>query len=219
VSVAIATLHAAHCLPHTACHTASCRLAWPVPCRPAVPAPPALPQPVLTVDILLDSYSFHIVFQAFSLLVRPLTTALPTALCWPCFASPSAAGSILWRKEFGGGEPATGLAVDPLDRRRLVLCCARGTFIVLWWVLLPIYSAFVAVLLPGHGGLMLCCCECCGGVLARRAEPVGMGAVASRRCNNHGCCAAGSAATQHPHPSVPDSPRLPPCLPLPLMPL
>ncbi|KAI3424707.1 hypothetical protein D9Q98_008096 [Chlorella vulgaris] len=40
-------------------------------------------------------------------------------------------GSILWRKEFGGGEPATGLAVDPLDRRRLVLCCARGTFIVL----------------------------------------------------------------------------------------
>ena len=64
-----------------------------------------------------------------------------------CSCLPPAAGGIIWRKDFGGGsagggsgsagassapEAFTGLQVDPLDRRRLVMCGARGSFIVLW---------------------------------------------------------------------------------------
>ena len=70
------------------------------------------------------------------LLIQPLSVRS----CLP------AAGGIMWRKDFGpaggssGGsagassapEAFTGLQVDPLDRRRLVLCGARGSFIVLW---------------------------------------------------------------------------------------
>ena len=45
-----------------------------------------------------------------------------------------AAGSVVWRKDFGGGESFTHLAVDPLDRRRLVLGGgAKGSFIIVRW--------------------------------------------------------------------------------------
>lgn len=83
-----------------------------------------------------------------------------TCSCNPLpLARHSAAGSTLWRKDFGSGETFTSVEVDPLDRlpghladsgkqcdyvhplclcptlcanrRRLVLCGARGTFIVL----------------------------------------------------------------------------------------
>ncbi|KAL4422261.1 hypothetical protein ABPG75_008458 [Micractinium tetrahymenae] len=43
-------------------------------------------------------------------------------------------GSAVWKKDFGSGpgaEPFTSLQVDPLDRRRLVLCGSKGSFIVL----------------------------------------------------------------------------------------
>ncbi|KAL4425017.1 hypothetical protein ABPG77_001795 [Micractinium sp. CCAP 211/92] len=43
-------------------------------------------------------------------------------------------GSAIWKKDFGSGpgaEAFTSLQVDPLDRRRLVLCGSKGSFIVL----------------------------------------------------------------------------------------
>lgn len=40
-------------------------------------------------------------------------------------------GGIVWRKDFGASEAFTSLQVDPLDRRRLVLCGSKGSFIVL----------------------------------------------------------------------------------------
>jgi hypothetical protein len=59
-----------------------------------------------------------------------------------CLPALPAAGGILWRKDFGGGEAFTGLVVDPLDRRRLVLCGARGSFIVLRWVFVCLGGVF-----------------------------------------------------------------------------
>ena len=62
---------------------------------------------------------------------------LPAPPC-PCPALPCpAAGSVLWRRDLALPSPSetfASLGVDPTDRRRVVACGSRGTFVVLRFV-------------------------------------------------------------------------------------